>query len=151
MTPAEALRGVSRIGIDASAFIDFAQAAPRGIRALTYVFGQIDAGALAGVTTLLTIAEVFAYAREEAADLQARERQYRALLFGQGIERVPVSEEIAFRAAALRSVYRLATVDAVQAATALEVGCQAFLTSDAHDFLRLSGEIRVIVPAKLTV
>jgi hypothetical protein len=32
----------------------------------------------------------------------------------------------------------------------LEAGCQAFLTIDAGDFLRASGELRVIVPAKLT-
>lgn len=61
-----------------------------------------------------------------------------------------MSDEIARHAADLRTRYGLATVDAVQLATALETGCQAFVISDAGDFLRTSGEIRVIVPAKLT-
>ena len=151
MTLAEALRGVTRIGVDSSAFIDYSTAAPRSIRTLTRVVERLSAGALEGVTTVLTLTEVLTYARVSGkADAEQRkaEEDFEALLGAVRI--VAVTEAIARRAVDLRTRYRLATPDAVQLGTALEAGCQAFLTSDAGDFLRVAGEIRVIVPAKLT-
>ena len=85
---------------------------------------------------------------EGRAEQRKAEEDFEALLGAVRI--VAVTEAIARRAVDLRTRYRLATPDAVQLGTALEAGCQAFLTSDAGDFLRVAGEIRVIVPAKLT-
>ncbi len=144
MTLGKALAGVSRLAIDSSAFIDYAEAAPRAIKPLARIFERIGSGTLEGVTATLSLTEVLTHAAGDAA----AGGQYEALLAS--VRLVPASEDIARTAALLRTRYRLATPDAIHLATALETGCQAFLTSDAGDFLRASGELRVIVPAKLT-
>ena len=58
---------------------------------------------------------------------------------------VPTAE----KAAQLRATYTLRTPDAFQVATALQAGCQAFLTND-HGLLRVTG-IRVLVLDDLEV
>ena len=147
MTLKEALRGVTRIGVDSSAFIDYGERAPKNIRVLTRIFERLDAGTLEGVTTTLTLTEVLNFARNKP-DPAADEPKYRALL--DVARRLPVDDAIAMRATDMRQRYGMKTPDAVQLATALEAGCQAFLTINGDDFLRASGEMRVIVPAKLT-
>lgn len=146
MTLAEALRGVARLHIDSSAFIDFAEAHPRSIAVLTRIFGRIRTKEIVAVTTTLALPEVLFHARS-GIDPEEREKQYLALL--DTVEIVPVTREMGLRATELRINYGLKTPDALHAASALESGCQGFLTSDSGDFLRLSGELRVIVPAKL--
>ena len=155
MTIAEALRGVTRIGLDSSAFIDYGEAAPPSIKALTRIFDRLDAGTLTGVASTLVLTEVLAYARGKSvtpgvtsvADAEAEEKHGALLAV---VQLVPVSESVARLAADLRGRYGLRTPDAVHLASALEAGAQAFVTSDAADFLRASGEIRVIVPDRLT-
>ncbi|MEP7294186.1 MAG: PIN domain-containing protein [Chloroflexota bacterium] len=49
-----------------------------------------------------------------------------------------INTAIASRAAQLRAQYNLKTPDALQAAAALEMGCNAFLTNDAG-LKRVSG------------
>jgi predicted nucleic acid-binding protein len=149
VTLKEALRGVKRLGIDSSAFIDFAQGNPRSIRALKRIFEHIEGKELEGVTTVLTLTEVLAFARRTSDEGDDLEAGYRVILYSEGIRRAAVDEATALRAADLRERYGLGTPDAIQIATALEAGCQAFLTIDAGDFLRASGELRVIVPQKL--
>jgi predicted nucleic acid-binding protein len=60
------------------------------------------------------------------------------LLRSQNFDTLPVSTAIAERAAEIRALYRLKTPDAIQAATALEAGCNAFLTNNGQDFRRVT-------------
>ena len=53
-------------------------------------------------------------------------------------EVIPVSQEIAVSASRLRIACKLKLMDALQAATALEIGAQALVTHD-RDFSRFSG------------
>jgi predicted nucleic acid-binding protein len=61
----------------------------------------------------------------------------------------PIGALIAARAARVRASYHLRTPDALQVATAMEQGCQAFLTND-RAFLRVS-ELRVLLLDDLTL
>ena len=69
------------------------------------------------------------------------------LLLETEVQTVPVSVEIAEEAARLRATYNLKTPDALMIATALSVGCQAFLTND--EALRRVGEVRVLILKEL--
>lgn len=69
---------------------------------------------------------------------------YREMLLNSTyIAAMDVTAEVAVRAAHLRAQYNLKTPDALHLATAIEAGCQAFLTNDA-DLKRVPG-IRVLV------
>jgi predicted nucleic acid-binding protein len=57
-------------------------------------------------------------------------------------DRIPVDLAIAERAAELRARYNLKTPDALQVATAIETGCNAFLTSDMR--LKRITELRIL-------
>ena len=70
------------------------------------------------------------------------------LLETQGITTVALTVGIAERTAQLRADHNLRTPDAVQIATALLSGCDAFLTNDEK--LKRVTELRVIVVTELT-
>lgn len=75
---------------------------------------------------------------------------YRDLLQYSGtVSLSPVSESIAVRAAQLRATYKFKTPDALHLATALESGCNAFLTNDAD--LKKAAGLRVLVLSELTL
>lgn len=135
MRLADALRDVTRVCLDSSAVIDYAEGQPRSIATLTRLFQRIDAGEIQAVGSVLLFTEVMVYAQTDAKLAEAGDK-FRALLGA--LERVPVTEEIANRAAELRLRYRLQSLDALHLATAQLSGCQAFVTSDS-DFLRTTG------------
>jgi predicted nucleic acid-binding protein len=60
---------------------------------------------------------------------------------------VSIDQDIARQAAQLRAVHNLALADALQIATALNQGCQMFLTNDKQ--LARVTEIRVVVLEEL--
>jgi predicted nucleic acid-binding protein len=71
-------------------------------------------------------------------------KAYREILFNsQHFQLVAVSLQIGERATGLRAQYNLRTPDAIHVATALEMGCEAFLTND--NGLKRVGEIRVLI------
>ena len=75
---------------------------------------------------------------------------FRSLILGTaGIDAVSLTAAIAEHAADLRARYNLRTPDAVQVATALHSGCDAFLTNDRD--LRRVTEIPILVLDELTM
>jgi predicted nucleic acid-binding protein len=87
----------------------------------------------------LAMAEVLGGPLKHGQDVLAR-RYEKALA---GFEVVPVSQEIAVTAARIRAACGLRLPDALQAATALEVGAVALVTHE-RDFSRLP-DLRVIL------
>lgn len=87
----------------------------------------------------IVVAEVLAGPFKHGQQVLAR-RYERAL---GAFEIVPVSQQIAVTAASVRASFGLRLPDALQAATALEVGAVALVTHD-RDFSRLEG-LRVIL------
>ena len=91
-------------------------------------------------TLSLTEALIFPLRGQEFEKVQI----YRTLLGSTpGIRLVPVDFQVANKAADLRVRYNLKTPDALQVATALLAGCEAFLTNDKG--LRRVAELRVLV------
>jgi predicted nucleic acid-binding protein len=134
---------VKRLGIDTAPFIYFVEANPRYVDLCRQFFRLIDGGDPAGFTSVLTLAEVLSHPlRVGDAGLEAA---YRGLLLetGGNLSVVPITAEVAARAAGLRARHNLKTPDALQVASALEAGCEAFLTND-HGLGRVS-ELRVLV------
>ena len=99
--------------------------------------GLFEAAAAASVQIALsaiTLAEVLTgpYRAGQAALAQRFEKTLLTY------EMVPVSAEIAVQAARMRAHYRLKLPDAIQLATALDIGAEALVTHD-RDFARVKG------------
>jgi predicted nucleic acid-binding protein len=93
------------------------------------VFREIERGRIRGVTSTLTFLEVLV-GPYQAGD-QARRLALSGLLASfPGVSWMALDLPVADRAASLRGRYRLRTPDAIQVATALEAGADAFLTND---------------------
>lgn len=103
------------------------------------LFEAHERGALQIAISTIAVAEVLAGPFKHGQDVLAK-RYEKALA---GFEVVPVSQEIAVTAARLRAGSGLRLPDALQAATALEIGAAALVTHD-RDFSRLTG-LRVIL------
>jgi predicted nucleic acid-binding protein len=78
-------------------------------------------------------------------DLASRYRQL--LLDSERFSTLPITIEVAERAAELRARYNLRTPDALQVAAAIVRRCEAFLTNDAR--LKRVAEIRVLTQEEL--
>jgi predicted nucleic acid-binding protein len=72
------------------------------------------------------------------------EKAYRAILSGSGnFTLVPITADIAERAAELRAQYNLKTPDALQVATAIVTNCDAFVTNDLG--IKRVKEVRILL------
>lgn len=144
----EALRGVTTRGIDASPFIYLVEQHPTYLQLVREIFARIDGGNFVGVSSVITLIEVLTQPKKLGAALI--EREYNALLLhSQHLTIVITTHAIADRAADLRARYSLRTPDAIQIATALQAGCEAFLTNDLA--LRRVTELRVLALSTLAL
>lgn len=129
-----ALRQGAKFVVDSAPIIylleDNARFAPRFLP----LFEAEAARQVAIAISTITLAEVLAgpYAKGQDALAQRYARTLGAF------EVVPVSAEIATSAARLRARYRLKLPDAIQLATALEIGADALVTHD-RDFSGVEG------------
>ena len=142
MTILEASIGVTKLGLDTSPFIYYVEDSALYSELCDQFFQQIDEGKIEGVTSTLTLTEalILPLRNQEFEKVQL----YRTFLGSTpGIRLVPVDFQIANKAADLRVRYNLKTPDALQVATALMAGCEAFLTNDKG--LRRVTELRVLV------
>ncbi len=143
MTDVEtALASVTHLGLDTAPIIYFVEAHPQYDTVVTEIFQRIDRKSVVGVTSVITLTEVLTQPlRHQAADLH---QQYRDLLMNsENFALVPIGPVIAEQAAALRARYNLRTPDALQIATAVSAGCQAFVTNDRQ--LQRVTELSIII------
>lgn len=147
MTLSQALHGIRHVGLDTSPFIYYIEGSSPWDPQVAAVFGDLRNGCRFATTSTVTLLEVLVQPlRLGRADLV---RQYReALIDSESMAMVPVTAEIADTAARLRAAHNLRTPDAIQLATAIVAGCDAFITNDAH--LKRVTEIPVLVLAELT-
>ncbi|MBI5708830.1 MAG: type II toxin-antitoxin system VapC family toxin [Candidatus Eisenbacteria bacterium] len=126
---AERLRGLSRIHLDTNVLIYYLQDEPPYGALVRPVFERIASGSLSGMTSFITLLEILVKPlRDGRADLV---RQYAdVLLNAQHLMLQPVERTIAETGAEIRAKYNVRTPDAIQLATAVRGGAQAFLTND---------------------
>ena len=103
------------------------------------LFELADAGGVIICLSVITLAEVLTGPYQ--AGLMPLAKRYEKVL--SGYEVLPVSPAIASLAAQLRAQYKLRLPDALQLATALDVGTDALVTHD-RDFSKVMG-LRVLM------
>ena len=145
---ADALGDVAHLGLDTPVFVYFAERNPTYLPLAREVFRLIDAGLIAGHTSVVTLVEVLTHPKRTRDVVQ--EGHFRSILLNNDYLTVrDTTPLIAERAADLRARYNLRTPDAIQIATALVAGCEAFLTNDLD--LRRVADLRVLVLGTLTL
>ena len=124
------LRNVERLYVDSAPLIYLVEENEIYLRRIKRVFFLIESTPLNAVSSVLTLTEILVKPLSKGNSNLVRE--YRDILVdSEDYTLVPVSFEIAIRAAELRARYNLRTPDSVHVATALETGCDALLTNDA--------------------
>ncbi len=143
---ADALSGVTRIGLDTAPIIYLIEEHPDYLPIVAPLFEQIDAGVYTAVTSTITVAEVSVMPlRLNRPEIQS---QYLDLLLHSvNFETKPIDAALAQAGAALRAHYNIRLPDALQLAAALDAGCEVFVTNDAA--LTRVSEIRVLVISEL--
>jgi predicted nucleic acid-binding protein len=126
--PLRSLQG-KLIAVDSSPFIYFIEEHPDFLPLVDPFFAAVDQSEIKIVTSILTLTEVLVLPLR-LSDQQLVDRYTRILLKAENILSVEVSDSIATEAASLRSRYRLRTPDAIQLATAIDQGADAFITND---------------------
>jgi predicted nucleic acid-binding protein len=118
-----------KVGVDTMIFIYTFEEHPGYLALLKNFFRVVEKGEIEAVTSPISITEclVQPYRRKDFA-LAAR---YMVLFRNfPHLSIIPMTDDVAERAAFLRAHYNLKTPDAIQVATALTSGCRAFLTND---------------------
>ena len=120
--------------VDSAPLIYFLDGHPQFSSLFDGLFEAYDAGQLRIAISTIAIAEVLAGPFKNGQDVLAK-RYEKAL---SAFDVIPVTQDIAVSASRLRISCALKLIDALQAATALEIGAQALVTHD-RDFSRFSG------------
>lgn len=133
----EALGDRRIVFLDTSPIIYFIQEDQKYLHLVDPLFQAIGEGRLEGYSSIITLVEVLTKPLKENRKELAG--QYREVLNkASNFVMFSVDERTAERAAQLRAAHGLKTPDAIQAATALLNGAEAFVTNDG-DLRRVNG------------
>ncbi len=144
----DALRGIVQLGFDTAPLIYFIEKHPDYFPQMLFIMRYVDAGLISGVGATLALTEVLVQPLR-AGDTLLAQRYEAVLMNSSGFRLDPLTTPIARIAADLRARYNLKTPDAIHIATAMDAGCDAFLTNDTG-FKRVQ-EITVLVLDELEV
>ena len=122
------------VAVDTAPFIYVLEGHAKFADQFAGLFAAADAGDLHIALSTITLAEVLTGPFK--AGKTALAKRYEKALSQYTL--VPVSPAIAALTAQLRADYRLRLPDAIQLATALDIGASAFVTHD-RDFSRVTG------------
>jgi predicted nucleic acid-binding protein len=144
----EALIDVKKLGFDSSPFIYFVERHPKYIHVVREFFRRVDNGLVSGFSSVITLTEVLTQPKRKE-NLKLELEYLELLLSSRNLTMLSVDVPTANKAADLRARWRIRTPDALQIATTLNAGCEAFLTNDKE--LKRVQEIRVLVLDDLTL
>lgn len=142
-TIAERLRTKARVHLDSMAVIYFIESNPTYLPIVRPVFELVSGGRLSGVSSYLTLLEVLVQPLQMRRTDLANE--YKSILSqNTNLALYPVDRDIAERGAEIRARYQgFRTPDAIQLATAVQQGADAFITNDKH--LKQFRDVEVLV------
>ncbi len=123
------LRRNRSVALDTSAFIYFVERHPRYYPVCESIFGNIEAGHIKASTSTLTMLEILVQPYQLKKDDLVL-KFYALLTTYPHLSWVPMTLDVADRAAQLRAEYRLKTPDAIQAASAMSCGATGFICND---------------------
>ena len=142
MKIADALVGIDLLYVDTAPFIYYVEDHLTYADKAEAIFRRANTDGIYVLTSVVSLTEVLT--KPLRVGDKGLENLYRLLLQGtRNVGLLPVSAQIAERAAHLRASYNLRTPDALQVATALDAGCDALLTNDLG--LKRVTEVRVLV------
>jgi predicted nucleic acid-binding protein len=124
----------SSVLVDTAPFIYILESHPQYADQFQGLFQAASAGELTIALSTITLAEILTGPFK--AGQTALAKRYEQALLRYNV--VPVSNSIAILAAQLRAQYRLKLPDAIQLASALDLGAAALVTHD-RDFSRVTG------------
>ncbi|MEI6442999.1 MAG: type II toxin-antitoxin system VapC family toxin [Nostocales cyanobacterium ELA583] len=148
MKLSDALQGVNKVFLDTSPVVYYVEAVPAFAEVAKGIFTLIGEGQMQGVVSPVTLAECVTLPIR-LGQVELRQRFTDLLTATEGILLVNIDAVIAQEAAELRIQYGLKLPDALQVATAIAAGCEAFLTNDVA--LKRVKELRVLTMVELTV
>jgi len=142
MNIVDSLQNVTLLFLDTAPVIYYVEENPFYSAFVEVIFERIDNGSLTAVTSPVTLAECLVVPYRLGL-LQRQRDFFDLIVYGGNTIFLPIDHDQAQRAAELRAHYNLTLPDALQIATALAAGCEAFLTNDAT--LKHVTELQVLV------
>jgi predicted nucleic acid-binding protein len=136
------LKNAKVIALDTTPFIYFIEENPTYINIVEPLFQEISRGNLRAFTSYITLIEVLIKPLEEKND-ELIKKYSEILNDSDNLFLSDVDKAIAMEAARLRAAHKLKIPDAIQLATGLMNGADAFITND--DSFKKVGQIEVIV------
>ena len=141
-----ALRGVSKIYLDTAPVIYYVQGVTPFFPVVDALFKEIDSVNLLAVSSPVTLAECLVLPIR-LGNIALQQDFLDLLTNTQGITFANIDVAVGRLAADMEARYRLKLPDALQVATALVAGCEAFLTNDVQ--LKRITEVKILVVSEL--
>lgn len=129
MKPADTLANVSTLAVDTSPFIYFLENDPAFFTITKAVFAYTTQRKIQISVSSLILTEIL-MKPIQAQNIQLQEAYRIMLLNTSNVSTVPITSQIAIRAAELRATYNLRTPDALHIGSAIVSDADAFLTND---------------------
>jgi len=139
----EALSSHQLVGLDTPVFIYHLEGHPDYLPLTTKVLSLVRDGTMAAVTSTMTLLEILVRPFQLGSIEVAEEYEILLSSFPH-LEIRDVSHAVARQAAQLRADYQMKPVDALQIATALEVGATLFITND-QGLRKLAPQIEIAI------
>jgi predicted nucleic acid-binding protein len=144
----DALSSIHQLAFDTAPIIYFVEKHPIYFERMQFVMEYVDDGLITGVVSVMLLAEVLVQPIKTGNHELAH--GYESVLMGSRSFRVEsIVATTARLAAELRAGYNLRTPDALHLATAIDTGCDAFLTNDLG--LKRVTEIPILVLDELEI
>lgn len=142
MKISDALKGIQRLGVDTAPYIYYVENHPTYANKVDAIFQVVEAQSIEIKTSAITLTETL-MKPIQASDQPLIDTYHELLTETDYVELVSITPELAEKAAHLRARYNLRTPDALHLVTAIESGCDAFLTNDLG--LKRVTELRVLL------
>ncbi len=142
MKLSDALQNLQQLAFDTAPLIYFVEQHPTYYAHMLFIMNQIASGQIEGFASTIALSEVLVQPLRTGNNILAK--QYEVVLSNShDFHLEPVTSRIARKAAELRAHYNLRTPDSLHIATALDVGCDAFVTNDKG--VKRITEIKVLI------
>ncbi len=138
----DALGNISLLTFDTAPIIYFVEANPKYDALVTAIFQRVEDAEITGITSVISLCEVLVHPIRNQNHV-LKQRYLDILQNSPNFFTKFINASTAERAAELRAAYNLRTPDALQIATALENGCNAFLCND-KDLKRVT-ELQIFI------
>lgn len=138
----DALKGISKLAFDTAPIIYFVEANPDYDSLVTAIFERVEKNEFVGITSVISLCEVLVHPIRNKDEV-LKDQYIEILQSSSDFQTKPINSKIAETAAELRANHNLRTPDALQIATALENGCDAFLCNDKG--LKRVTELKVLI------